>query len=243
MEKLKKCILLLSIFSSVLYAKDIDLKKEAKRQEIVNIQRMYKDDIYKIYVSPLKQTVITFGSEIVEYSETGNNIAFHTIDDTNNVRIKPVDENTETDLVVKTNEDLYYFKVFSQYGMHNPMINFLYPQKEYTKKQRINQREEQVAKASLSELNFNYRISRKKSWTPTQIFDDGIKTFFYMPKKIQEVPALLIKDDDGTLSTVTFRIDETENGTKYYVIDRLFKEGVLILGKTKVFIKNKGYKY
>lgn len=240
---MKKYILLLLIFSSIGYAKDINLVKEAKRQEVVNIQRMDKNDIYKIYVSPLKQTIITFGSEIVEYSETGNNIAFHTIDDLNNVRIKPVDENTETDLVVKTNEDLYYFKVSSQYGMYNPMINFLYPQKEWTKKQRINNREEEIAKASLNELNFDYRISKRKSWTPTQIFDDGTKTFFYMPKKIQEVPALLIKDDDGTLSTVTFRIDETENGTKYYIVDRLFKEAVLILGKTKVFIKNKAYKY
>ena len=42
---------------------------------------------------------------------------------------------------------------------------------------------------------------------------------------------------------VNFRIKETEYDTKIVVIDRIFKEGVLKLGKKQVLIKNKNYRF
>lgn len=224
-------------------AKDIDFKKAAQKQEVINVPRRSADDVYKIYLSPLHQTVLTFGDEIVEYSETGDNISFFTIDDTNNVRLKATDEDLKTDLVVKTNNDLYYFKLTSTANNYNPMINFLYPQKEELKKQHRIKTTEKVSTANLKDLNFKYKISRKMSWTPTQIFDDGVKTYMYMPEKIQELPALMVKDDDGGLSLLTWRVKETEFGTRFFVIDRVFKDGILVLGKNKVLIKNKAYKF
>lgn len=236
---------LLSIFmlvSVISFAKEINLKNAANKGEIINVPRVEKD-IYKIYTSPLHQTLITFGDEVVEYSETGDNIQFFTIDDTNSVRIKAGDENLSTDLIVKTNQDIYYFKVISTANTYNPMINFLYPQKAELKRQRINQTSEPINLLNLDELNTKYSISKKKSWTPTQVFDDGLKTYMIMPDKIQELPAIMLKNDDGGYSIVTFRIKETEYGTKVYIIDRLFKEAVLQLGKNKIIIKNKNYRF
>lgn len=241
---MKKKILLIiaTIISTVSMAKEINLIDNARKIEPINIPR-HSEDTYKIYTTPLHQTLITFGDEIVEYSETGDNISFFTIDDTNSVRIKVADEDLNTDLIVKTNKDIYYFKVNSTYNQYNPIINFLYPQKEALKKQRKIANNETLNITNIENLNFKYSISKKYSWTPTNIYDDGQKTIFIMPEKIQELPAFVIKDDDGTTSLAIYRIKGNENGMKLYIIDRTFKEGFLVLGKKKVLIKNRNYKF
>ena len=86
-------------------------------------------------------------------------------------------------------------------------------------------------------------ISKKYNWTPVQIMDDGQKTYLFMPAKIQELPAFLVKADDGELAIVTYRVVENDSGLKLFVIDRLFKEAVLKLGEKTVYIKNNNFKY
>ena len=61
--------------------------------------------------------------------------------------------------------------------------------------------------------------------------------------KIQELPAFLVKADDGELAIVTYRVVENDSGLKLFVIDRLFKEAVLKLGEKTVYIKNKNFEY
>ena len=107
MKKFKSLVFAFSLFFSVLAnSEEINLKKAASKKEPVNVA-FKPGDTYKIYVAPLHQVVITFGNEIVEYSETGDNVSFNTIEDKHSVRIKVVDEGLNTDLVVKTNENLY----------------------------------------------------------------------------------------------------------------------------------------
>lgn len=230
------------VFSFMIYAKEIDLFEEAKINQPINLAR-HVGDTYKIYVKPLHQVVILFGNEKVEYSETGDNINFNTIEDEHSVRLKVSDENLKTDLFVKTNEDTYYFKVNSSSFMHNNLINFMYPQKEFKIRKKLEKTTEPVLAINLNELNNKYTISKEYSWTPTQIFDDGTKTFFIMPYKIQELPILLITADDQTSTLVTYRIKETEGGMKLFIVDRVFEEGRLILGNNEVIVKNKNFRY
>lgn len=240
---MKKILLFfLLVFSVLSFSEEEDLYNAATRKEPINIAYK-KGNTYKIYTKPLFQTIITFGDEIVEYSETGDNISFNTIEDKHSIRLKCVDEDLSTDLVVKTDKDFYYFKVKSTYNNYNPMINFLYPQKEITKKRNIEKVSEPLFLLSLDDLNTKYTISKKYSWTPTQIMDNGEKTLLFMPSNLQEVPAFLVRTEDSDEAVVTFRIKETPGGTKIYIVDRIFKEGVLILGNKKVIIKNKNFKY
>ena len=221
MKKFKSLVFAFSLFFSVLAnSEEINLKKAASKKEPVNVA-FKPGDTYKIYVAPLHQVVITFGNEIVEYSDEGLN----------------------TDLVVKTNENLYYFKVTSTYSERNTIINFLYPQKEETRKRQIAKTTETIATLNLADLNNKYSISKKYNWTPVQIMDDGQKTYLFMPAKIQELPAFLVKADDGELAIVTYRVVENDSGLKLFVIDRLFKEAVLKLGEKTVYIKNNNFKY
>ena len=243
MKKFKSLVFAFSLFFSVLAnSEEINLKKAASKKEPVNVA-FKPGDTYKIYIAPLHQAVITFGNEIVEYFETGDNVSFNTIEDKHSVRIKVIDEGLNTDLVVKTNENLYYFKVTSTYSERNTIINFLYPQKEETRKRQIAKTTETIATLNLADLNNKYSISKKYNWTPVQIMDDGQKTYLFMPAKIQELPAFLVKADDGELAIVTYRVVENDSGLKLFVIDRLFKEAVLKLGEKTVYIKNNNFKY
>jgi len=222
---MKKILLFfLLAFNILSFSEEEDLYNAATKKEPINIAYK-KGNTYKIYTKPLFQTIITFGDEIVEYCETGDNISFNTIEDKHSIRLKCVDEDLSTDLVVK------------------PMINFLYPQKEITKKRNIEKVSEPLFLLNLEDLNTKYTISKKYSWTPTQIMDNGEKTILFMPSNLQEVPAFLVRTEDSDEAVVTFRIKETPGGTKIYIIDRIFKEGVLILGDKKVIIKNKNFKY
>ena len=228
MKKLNFLLLAFSMLtSSLVFSQEVDLYKSASKKEPINIA-FKNGDTYKIYVSPLYQAVITFGNENVEYSETGDNVSFNTVEDKHSVRLKVVDEGLNTDLVVKTDQNIYYFKVTSTSNERNTIINFLYPQREESKKRQIENK---------------YSISKKYNWTPVQIFDDGSKTFFFMSSKIQELPVFLIKADDGEFATVTYRVKENESGLKLFIIDRLFKEAVLKLGDKTVHIKNNNFNY
>jgi len=66
------------------------------------------------------------------------------------------------------------------------------------------------------------------------VFDDGLKTYLKMPETMvaDEAPVLFIKDGKKLL-LVNYRV---KNG--YYIVDRLFKEAVLRVGKKNVTIKN-----
>lgn len=241
---MKKYLLFFTLILSslVAYSDEINLYNVANKKEPVNVSYK-KGDTYKIYVKPLHQTVITFGDELVEYSETGDNISFNTVSDKHSVRLKVIDENLNTDLVVKTNNDFYYFKVKSTYDAYNPMINFLYPQKENLKRRNIEKSTEVFNVLNVEELNNKYSISKKYNWTPTQILDDGKKTVIFMPLKIQELPAIMLRTEDRKYAVVSPIVKETEGGVKFLVINRIFEEAVIQLGNKKVIVKNKNFRY
>lgn len=243
---MKKCLIVFSmlLLSGLSFSKDINLRKEAKSGEIANII-FNEDDKYFIYSKPMFQTTISFGDEVVQYAEFGDDVRWHVIEDTHSVRIKSFDENLKTDLMVETDKNRYYFMVESTYNDYNRLVKFMYPQREYEKKR---QKKEQVETLSvnLENLNNRYTVSKKYSWTPSQIFDDGFKTYFVMSPNLKELPALLVRTEDKTPALVNWRLKETKYGTGIYVIDFVFKEAVLQLGAPggkmkKVIIKNKNY--
>lgn len=243
---MKKCLIVFSmlLLSGLSFSKDINLRKEAKSGEIANIV-FNEDDKYFIYSKPMFQTTISFGDEVVQYAEFGDDVRWHVIEDTHSVRIKSFDENLKTDLMVETDKNRYYFIVESTYNDYNRLVKFMYPQREYEKKR---QKKEQVETLSvnLENLNNRYTVSKKYSWTPSQIFDDGFKTYFVMSPNLKELPALLVRTEDKTPALVNWKLKETKYGTGIYVIDFVFKEAVLQLGAPggkmkKVIIKNKNY--
>lgn len=134
---MKKCLIVFSILllSGLSFAKNINLRKEAKSGEIANIV-FNEDDKYFIYSRPMFQTTVSFGDEVVQYAEFGDDVRWNVIEDTHSVRIKSFDENLVTDLMVETDKNRYYFVVESTYTDYNRLVKFMYPQRDYEKKRQ-----------------------------------------------------------------------------------------------------------
>mgnify|MGYP000130404740 CR=1 FL=1 len=80
----------------------------------------------------------------------------------------------------------------------------------------------------------------KETWSPVQIFDDGEQTFIVMGENVKatELPILFIKDEQtGEGASVRHRYDPE---TRYYTVDRLFKQAYLRYGEKEITIKRKG---
>ena len=85
---------------------------------------------------------------------------------------------------------------------------------------------------SLEALNFDYKVkgNKRSSWYPQRVFDDGKKVFIQMPPSIKssEAPIFMVVGEGGKQEIVNYRFRNS-----YYIIDKLFKKGILILGTDK----------
>ena len=82
----------------------------------------------------------------------------------------------------------------------------------------------------LESVNFGYRVSverGKPTWTPTQVFDDGHKTFLKFPASMltREAPALFVLSPSNETELVNYRVRND-----YYIVDRLIDRAELRLG-------------
>lgn len=155
--------------------------------------------------------------------------------------VKPFFPAIKTNLVVSTNKRTYQFFLISAKEWYNPNINFVYPQDEQLSKMKIEKKKEESTPINIDNLNYNYEWKKSKYMiNPTQVFDDGQKTFIVMPQEIttSELPILLIKDEQtGEGAIVRYRYNP-KNRT--FIVDRLFKQAILRLGKSEIVIKQNG---
>lgn len=84
--------------------------------------------------------------------------------------------------------------------------------------------------ATLSALNFAYRISRERhvAWVPIAVFDDGAHCYIKLPSGAshREAPVLFILSEDGSKIVLNYNLVGDS-----YVTDRLFRSAVLVLGE------------
>lgn len=148
------------------------------------------------------------------------------------VVIKPTEENIETNLILTTNKNVYHLRLRAS-DWYMPAVSWNYPEEEarMLEVNKKRKRELEPLKASPENLNFNYEFSgRKYGWRPTQVFDDGEKTYIKMPPDIStnEAPALFVLDRDDTPMLVNYRVKGS-----FYIVDRLFARAEMRVGKTE----------
>jgi len=78
-------------------------------------------------------------------------------------------------------------------------------------------------------LDFFYRVKRKKGsprWTPSQVYNDGQKTYIVMPKTMatDEAPILLVSEGKKK-ELVNYRLVDNK-----FVVDKIFNTAVLVTG-------------
>lgn len=154
--------------------------------------------------------------------------------------LKPSYPGLNTTLLITSDRRTYYIKLYSSSTANLSRVGFYYPA-DNIKQLAANQAK---AKAKDDEvlsdgampnvdprsLYFKYKISGDTSapFNPVQVFDDGTHVYIQMPNNIKskDLPAFyVLGTDDETLELVNFRFK-----APYYVVDKIFDTGVLVLG-------------
>ena len=187
------------------------------------------EDIYDIVVGDSQRWNITVASS---HDSKGNRP---------HIMVKPLSEGKlKTNLLVTTNKRAYHIELHAvEEGNYTPMMEFYYPSEPLvsvthaqhapsTVTANSASAEESSTQVAIHQMDFAYTLrgNKRLSWYPRRVFNDGHKTFVQMDHHIQtgDVPVFVI-DDHGTPSLVNYRYKEP-----YYVIDRIFDKGFLMLG-------------
>jgi type IV secretion system protein VirB9 len=141
-----------------------------------------------------------------------NGLSFEAQD--NHVFLKPKATNVITNLTILTDRRHYYFDY--AVGMNRATVTaasdtlyalrFRYPQD--AARQAANQDSahvEQSLDSAVQPLNRHYGYCGSRSLRPTAAYDDGVRTHLAFPARA-ELPAVYVRNDDGTESLVNFTV-------------------------------------
>lgn len=160
-------------------------------------------------------------------SGVGENLTAH-------ILIKPQMPNLVTNMIVHTDRRVYLFELESRADKkYTPYVTFVYP--EWDEAQRWKDflallgRSPQTPRGSLvpQPLNRDYSITGKRTrWFPTEVSDDGLKTYITFPDTIEasEFPVFFI------LRGKKKEIVNYRPAGNAIIIDRIFDNGILVAG-------------
>lgn len=149
------------------------------------------------------------------------------------ILVKPSGPGLATNLIITTNQRVYFVDLRSTGGTAMAAISWTYPEDALLalKAQAAVAAEAQpvAVQIALQNLNFDYKIEGDSpSWRPTRAFDDGTRTFIEFPPSFGggEAPPLFLVGSTGKAELVNYRLRG-----RYYVVDRLFNAAELRLGE------------
>lgn len=156
------------------------------------------------------------------------------------VYIKPLEENITTNMVINTSSHSYRLLIDEGNGF-TPIIEFSFPKEEMQKTllttpvlskdeqkfQDIYMTKGAAGTRVLKKINKLYEIKKHGSFSddvlPVEIFDDGVRTYYKMPKSNKyDLPTLYLVEDGGKLSLVNYRVRGD-----YFIADRVFEKARL----------------
>jgi type IV secretion system protein VirB9 len=116
-------------------------------------------------------------------------------------------------------------------------VAWRYPQDELAQLEASTTQDASLAQATTASnitveaLNFGYSIVVKSGhppWTPSQVFDDGKKTFIRFPQSVAtgEMPVLFVVSSTNESQLVNYRAKNS-----FFIVDRMFQEAELRLGQ------------
>jgi len=150
------------------------------------------------------------------------------------ILVKPTDPGLVTNLVINTNRRTYHVELRSSANTYMASVGWSYPQDELIAVQASAAAAEQLAATRVqagiepANLNFAYRLrGANPPWRPTQVFDDGAKTYILFPDTIaqSELPPLFLIGERGAAELVNYRV-----AGRYMIVDRLFDRAEFRLG-------------
>lgn len=147
--------------------------------------------------------------------------------------IKPQYTGIMTNMFINTNQRSYQLLVVAG-NYYNPIVSWNI--EKTTKSQFSGEMVQNYLAINPQKLNFGYKFNKEElPWAPAKVFDDGRKTYIKMKPEVfsSTMPAFFIIEDDKIVLT-NYRIIK---GT--YIIDRIFNEAQMVVGKEKIRLKRK----
>ncbi|ABQ66540.1 P-type conjugative transfer protein TrbG [Rhizorhabdus wittichii RW1] len=150
------------------------------------------------------------------------------------ILVKPTDPGLITNLVINTDRRTYHVELRSTPSTYMASVGWSYPQDELIAIEARQRAAEQVAATRVqagieaASLDFAYRLrGANPPWRPTQVFDDGAKTYILFPETIaqSELPPLFLIGERNQAELVNYRFSG-----RYMIVDRLFERAEFRLG-------------
>lgn len=201
--------------------------------------------LYQLYTAPMRVTDIALrpGERIIGNPVTGDLVRWVCAAgksmangvDQQHVYLKPTRPGLHTNLVINTSERSYLLELHSYKDTYMAAVTWRYPQEEMAKMVEDASAASEYKRSgspvvSLENLNFSYRIvvsGDAPRWTPTQVFDDGRRTFIRFPKAmlVREAPGLFVQRD-GQTQLVNYVVKR-----ELYIVPRLLDVAELRVGQ------------
>ncbi len=222
------------------------------------VERLYSpDEVVRIEGKPNVQATIRFAeNEQIENVAIGDSQAWQVTPNrrANLLFVKPLTPRGTTNMTVVTDRRTYLFDLVASPTARNPLyvLAFTYPDEpEDTQLAEAGEpgvdpavggpnalelaaAADPYAVADPAELNFAWAPRGERKLLPTRIYDDGEATFLSWPAGTP-LPAILIKDHQGTEGPVNFAVRG-----EVIVVDGVPRELVLRSGKDAATLTNEG---
>ncbi|MDD3499095.1 MAG: P-type conjugative transfer protein TrbG [Sulfurovum sp.] len=200
-----------------------------------------------VLTAPLRLTDIELEpGEIIKEVHLGDTVRWQvspSISGTGNMQVshvvvKPTDSGLATTLDIFTNRRSYHINLRSTSKNYFPIVAFAYRDQLQNFLDNYNNQIAATKKANslidpdiglknAEDLDFGYDISGSASWRPTRIYNDGVKTYIFMPRTMnsKDAPVLLAIDGSGSQKIVNYRIINNK-----FIVDNLFDKAILLIG-------------
>jgi type IV secretion system protein TrbG len=201
--------------------------------------------LYQLYTAPNRVTDIALrpGERIIGQPVTGDVVRWvcapgKSADkgvEQQHIYLKPMWPGLHTNLVINTSERSYFLELHSYKDTYMAAVKWRYPQEEMAKMVEETSAAAEFKRSgspvvSLENLNFSYRIvvsGDAPRWTPTQVFDDGRRTFIRFPRAMlaREAPGLFV-EREGQTQLVNYIVKR-----ELFIVPRLLDVAELRLGQ------------
>jgi type IV secretion system protein VirB9 len=218
------------------------------------VERLYNaDEVVRIEGRPNVQATIRFAdNEQIENVAIGDSQAWQVTPNkrANLLFVKPLTARAATNMTVVTDRRTYLFDLVASPGARNPLyvLAFTYPDEpEELQSAAVETPDlagppavelaavtDPYAVADPSQLNFAWATKGDSKLLPARAYDDGGATFLTWPVGTP-LPAILVKDHEGTEGPVNFAVRG-----EVIVVDGVPREIVLRSGEDIATLTNEG---
>ncbi|WP_156841145.1 TrbG/VirB9 family P-type conjugative transfer protein [Novosphingobium aquimarinum] len=215
------------------------------------VERLYKEDqVVRIDGALGVQATIAFDEdEAIENVAVGDSAKWQITPNkrANLLFVKPLEGGARTNMTVVTDRHTYFFDlVASNKAKPLYMLRFTYPDKKAVPDSVAPSMvaaltgEEQAAASGVvpsdepdpAMLNFAWKRMGDAKIQPARVYDDGAATYLLW-SGVQDVPAILVKNEQGELGPVNYSVRGTT-----IVIDAVPREILLRSGKSQATLEN-----